>query len=605
MFLDDTACNLASINLMKMMNDKGAFDVQAFTHVVHIMITAQELLVDSASYPTKAIAERSHKYRTLGLGYANLGAMIMSLGMPYDSDDARQLAASITSLMSAVAYKCSQKLARIFGPFDGYQRNASSMLKVLGDHLECAMDTRDACGKLNAPMARIIADAATSIWTNVLSEGHKGHGFRNGQVTVLAPTGTIGFMMDCDTTGVEPDIALVKYKALAGGGMMKIVNQSVCGALKHLGYSDSDIAQILDYIEENDTIEGCNTVNELNLPVFDCAFKPKNGKRSIHYIAHLKMMAAVQPFLSGAISKTVNMPETVTPDEIAEVYMRGWKMGLKAVAIYRENSKRIQPLSADKDKGEGHELKRLAGKHATDDGIDPTMVIDILAKAIEAPDAYPIVAQALIDYTQATIRQVQAEQREKLPNTRASITHKFEVQGHEGYITIGMYDDGRPGEVFITMNKEGSTVRGLMDGLGVALSMCFQYGVPLSVLADKFEHTRFEPAGFTKNPQIPMAKSLLDYIFRWLSLTFPDGLYIAYTPAEVVGMAAGNIEDIKTAELQVGADPAEPGEDKTGIVVAEFQNQSDAPLCANCGSITVRNGSCYRCHNCGSSLGCS
>jgi len=610
----------------------GSFDIPTFIHVVNIIITAQELLVDNSSYPTKEICENSHTYRTLGLGYANLGALLMSWGMPYDSDAARGFAGAVTSLMTSSAYCMSQGLARVLGTFEGYERNEKSMTDVMLMHQRSSMDNRDFCEDKGLRHAQTVADTATSVWTGNLQRSHDGDGYRNAQVTVLAPTGTIGFMMDCDTTGVEPDIALVKYKALAGGGMMKLVNTTVRGALETLEYGEGDIAQIVEYIDENDTIEGCKTLKEEHLPVFDCAFKPMNGERSIHYMAHIKMMAAVQRFLSGAISKTVNMPENATPKQIAEVYMEGWKRGLKAVAIYRENSKRIQPLSVDKDKGEGHEQK-INLELDLDVQIPEPAVVDVISKALEDASSYPEVAQALADHTSVIIKQVQAEQRERLPDTRSAINHKFEVQGHEGYLNIGLYDDGRPGEIFITMNKEGSTVRGLMDGIGVALSIGFQYGVPLEVLADKFEHTRFEPAGFTKNKDIPMAKSLLDYIFRWLTMTFPEGRYVGYKQAEVVGLAFGkqaevvglafgNLEGIQHAEIQLG--DGTPVEINDGLVTttqdfsqvqpeepevhhgpAEFRNQDDAPVCANCGSITVRNGSCYRCHNCGSSLGCS
>jgi ribonucleoside-diphosphate reductase alpha chain len=591
MFLDDTACNLASINLMKF-SGSDHFDVKSFIHTVNIMITAQEILVDHASYPTRDICQRSHTYRTLGLGYANLGAMLMSMGVPYDSNEGRTIAASITSLMTGSAYNMSQGLAGVLGSFEAYDRNIDSFRRVMQLHLTHALDNRDAASDCGSQVARYVSDTATSVWSGTCQRAKEGKGFRNAQVTVLAPTGTIGFMMDCDTTGVEPDIALVKYKALAGGGMLKLVNKSVEGALKHLKYTDGDIGQIITYIDDNDTIEGCQELRDEDLAVFDCAFKPMNGLRSICYMAHIQMMAAVQPFLSGAISKTVNMPEDSTPTEIAAVFFEGWKSGLKAVAIYRENSKRIQPLSVDKDKGEGREVKASAA---------PADVVTTLELALEHPDDYPNITKALTDYTQTVIRQVQAEQREKLPDTRSSITHKFEVQGHEGYINVGMYDDGRPGELFVTMNKVGSTVRGMMDGIGIAVSMCFQYGVPLQVLANKFEHTRFEPSGFTKNKDIPMAKSLLDYIFRWLSMSFPGSRYIGYTPQETVGLAVGNIEDIKVAEVVLPDPTQEPEEHNPG----SFRNQDDAPPCSNCGSITVRNGSCYRCYNCGSSLGCS
>jgi ribonucleoside-diphosphate reductase alpha chain len=610
MFLDDTACNLASINLLKFLDDDGVFDTSKFTRVCDVLIVAQEILVDNASYPSEEICRRSHQYRTLGLGYANLGALLMRLGLPYDSDDGRALAGAVTSLMGAVAYRCSQELAAVLGPFERYEANRSPMLRVMGQHLEAAQSNKLASVNARSSMAHDIASTAVDVWTGV-ARTKANPGFRNAQVTVLAPTGTIAFLMDCDTTGVEPDIALVKYKALAGGGMLKIVNQSVDAALMHLSYSDVERSDIIQWVDEHDTVEGCNVLKEEHLPVFDCAFKPMNGVRSIHYDAHIRMMAATQPFLSGAISKTVNMPEHATPAEIVAVYQMGWDLGLKAVAIYRENSKRIQPLNVDADKGEGH---TPVAENISDTAVS---FIDMFAKAMEDPELYPAVSQAIADYTQTIIRQVQNERREKLPDTRSAITHKFEVQGHKGYINIGIYDDGRPGEMFITMNKEGSTVRGIMDGLGVAVSVCFQYGVPLSVLSSKFAHTRFEPSGFTKNKQIPIAKSLLDYIFRWMEISFPEGRYVGYsadhaTPTAVIDGTSRNGDQAftvsRTVHVESGsataiADIVQPA--VAQVDEATFQNQEDAPACPNCGSITVRNGACYRCHNCGESLGCS
>ncbi len=540
MFLDDTACNLASLNLMKFARPDGGFDVDRFTAAVDIFITAQEIIVDRASYPTEKIAFNSHLYRTLGLGYANLGALLMGLGHSYDSDEGRALAGSLTAVMHLAAFRQSARLAAIRGPFDTYAENRESMLRVVRQHVEAVRDIPSgAHDSLRA--------AAADLGDQVLALG-KVHGFRNAQVTVLAPTGTIGFLMDCDTTGIEPDIALVKYKLLAGGGMLKIVNQTVPMALKLLGYSPEQVKAILAHIDAQDTIEGAPGLRVEHLPVFDCAFKPRNGERSLGYMAHLKMMAAAQPFLSGAISKTVNMPRTATIDEIAHTYLEGWKMGLKAVAIYRDGSKRSQPVNSGKNKEQKTEATTAA-----------------------PPPAAP--------------------RRARLPDTRASITHKFEVAGHEGYLTVGLYPDGAPGELFITMAKEGSTVGGLMDAFGTAVSICLQYGVPVEALSRKFAHARFEPSGFTKNPDIPIAKSLVDYIFRWLQLTFVENtVELARPSASKSGMDGAPA----TADLA------------TQRVDKQFEHfMDDAPACDVCGSITVRNGACYKCFNCGNSMGCS
>ncbi|MFZ0034121.1 MAG: vitamin B12-dependent ribonucleotide reductase, partial [Sedimentisphaerales bacterium] len=445
MFLDDSACNLASLNLMKFRKEDGSFDVASFKNAVRLFIIAQEILVDNGSYPDKSITVNSHLFRPLGLGYANLGSLAMSLALPYDSDQARALAAAISALLTGAAYTASAEIASIKGPFKEFHKNADAMLKVINMHRQ---------NVLNIPEPHCpdyIRNAARDAWDQAFDAGSK-VGFRNAQVTVLAPTGTIGFMMDCDTTGVEPDIALVKYKLLAGGGMLKLVNKTVSMALDRLGYSAEDIKSICDYIDENETIEKAEKLNPAHLPIFDCAFKPRNGKRHIHYMAHLKMMAAVQPFISGAISKTINMPKESTTEEIAAAYMEGWKLGLKAVAIYRDGSKKLQPVSTQKHK----ETKAAA------EGSTPSRPF-----------------------------------RHRLPDTRQSITHKFSVAGHEGYLTVGLYEDGQPGELFITMAKEGSTVGGLMDVIGTCTSMALQYGVPLITLVDKFRHARFEPAGMT------------------------------------------------------------------------------------------------------------
>ncbi|HEX2799658.1 MAG TPA: vitamin B12-dependent ribonucleotide reductase, partial [Thermoanaerobaculia bacterium] len=475
MYLDDSACNLASLNLMKFVADDGEFDIEAYKHAVRIVLTAQEILVDNASYPTPLIEQNSHAFRPLGLGYANLGALLMNRGLAYDSDEGRAYAAAITAIMQGEAELQSARISRDQGgAFAGYAVNREPYLKVMNQH-------RDAAYRIPADQA-IPADmlaAARVVYDEALELGEE-HGFRNGQVSVLAPTGTIAFLMDCDTTGVEPDIALVKYKRLVGGGYLKIVNQTVPHALRELGYTAKQTEEIVAFIDEHDTIEGAPHLKAEHLSVFDCAFKPANGSRSIHYNGHLKMMAAVQPFLSGAISKTVNMPEHSTAAEIAQVYIDGWKLGLKAIAVYRDNSKRSQPLNTKKEGG------------------DSAVAAGTVASVPEAPKPY----------------------RRRLPDERAAFTHKFNVAGHEGYLTVGLYPDGQPGEIFLKMAKEGSTISGLMDAFATAVSVAMQYGVPLKDLVNKFSHLRFEPAGFTTNRDIPMAKSLIDYVFRYLATKF-------------------------------------------------------------------------------------
>ncbi len=533
MFLDDTACNLASLNLMKFVLSDGSFATDRFRSAVDIFITAQEIIVDRASYPTEQIAFNSHLYRTLGLGYANLGALLMAEGLSYDSDEGRSLAGAITAIMHLEAYCQSARLAKVKGPFEPYAANHKSMLRVIQQHVDAVQGIGQGC-------PAVLRGVAESLGEDVLALG-RSYGYRNAQVTVLAPTGTIGFLMDCDTTGIEPDIALVKYKLLAGGGMLKLVNQTVPMALKHLGHSKESISEIIEYISETDTIEGAPGLKDDHLSVFDCAFKPRNGTRSLHYQAHLRMMAAAQPFLSGAISKTVNMPKNATVEEIAETYLEGWKLGLKAVAIYRDGSKRSQPVNSGKEE----------------------------EKADSEEQGGP--------------------RRQRLPDTRHSLTHKFEVAGHEGYLNVGLYPDGSPGELFITMAKEGSTVGGLMDCFGTAVSICLQYGVPVEALNRKFMHARFEPSGFTKNPDIPMAKSLVDYIFRWLQLTF----------VEVKDSSPKIADTAPTPSVKMQRAGS-------GRVDAQFEHfMDDAPACDICGSITVRNGACYKCFNCGNSMGCS
>jgi ribonucleoside-diphosphate reductase alpha chain len=594
MFIDDSACNLASLNLMKFRREDGSFDVDSFKKAIRLFIIAQEILVDNGSYPEKSITENSHLFRPLGLGYANLGSVIMSQALPYDSDQARAFAAAVSAILTGTAYAASAEIASLKGSFEEFEKNTDDMLKVINMHRQHAHDIPES----HCP--DYLRNAAKDAWDEAFDAGSK-VGFRNAQTTVLAPTGTIGFMMDCDTTGIEPDIALVKYKLLAGGGMLKLVNKTVSMALDRLGYSADDIKSICDYIDENETIEGAEKLNPGHLPIFDCAFKPRNGKRHIHYMAHLKMMAAVQPFISGAISKTVNMPKESTAEEIGVAYTEGWKLGLKAVAIYR---------------------------------------------------ARPF--------------------RRRLTDTRQSITHKFSVAGHEGYLTVGLYEDAQPGELFITMAKEGSTVGGLMDVIGTCTSMALQYGVPLITLVDKFRHARFEPSGMTSSKDIPFAKSLIDYIFCWLGCQFIPGYADKNTPNRSAGpgtkvsrnttTARQLVEKTKDLAQKIAETKARvENKEKTAVhekmdfsvseqeakqpspaladrftgpanlistlvgsavtdpsgpllsevkVLEQFNAQfahfsGDAPACDVCGSLTVRNGTCYKCFNCGNSMGCS
>lgn len=559
MFLDDSACNLASLNLMRFRTPDGEFDVQSFEHAVDIVITAQEILVDNASYPTPAIEKNSHEYRPLGLGYANLGALLMARGLPYDGEEGMNYAATISAIMSGRAYSTSALIAKRIGPFRGYRINEKPFLNVIDMHRAHAYKISQ------LGVSRELLDAALRSWDVALSFGER-FGFRNAQISVIAPTGTIAFMMDCDTTGIEPDIALVKYKWLVGGGVIKIVNNTVPEALKRLGYSKPQAEEILQYLQDHDTIEGAPHLKHEHLQVFDCAFKPAKGTRSIHYMGHVKMMAAVQPFISGAISKTVNMPHDVSAGEIVETYVTAWKMGLKAIAIYRDGSKRTQPLTTT-IKEEKKELKP------------------------EEPVYRP--------------------QRRRLPDERAGITHKFTIQGNEGYLIVGLYSDGSPGEIFVVMSKEGSTISGLMDAFSTSISLALQYGVPLRVLVNKFIHTRFEPSGWTNNPEIRVAKSVVDYIFRWLGLKFlskddQDALGLTRTPEEPVETQT-KLAEPSTTRPQSDANTLEL---KGSRMVREdpelftFDPQSDAPACDNCGMIMVRNGSCYKCLNCGNTSGC-
>jgi ribonucleoside-diphosphate reductase alpha chain len=650
MFLNDTACNLASLNLMKFVREDGEFDVDAYRYAARLTITAQEILVDNASYPTPRIEENSHRFRPLGLGYANLGALLMSRGLAYDSDEGRNFAAALTAIMHGEAYKQSSIVARDHGgPFIEYRKNEKPFLRVIGKHRDAAYQIPE------AGVPKDVLAAAHVVYDEALALG-KDNGYRNAQVTVLAPTGTIAFMMDCDTTGIEPDIALIKYKKLVGEGFLKIVNQTVPAALRKLGYDPIEVDDILAHINSIETIEGAPHLRPEHLSVFDCAFKPVNGERSIHYMGHVRMMGAVQPFISGAISKTVNMPEAATAEEIENVYLEGWKQGLKAIAIYRDNSKRSQPLSTGKKKDQGS-------------AEDKATIEELTRQLAQAQ------AQAGLPH------------RRRLPVERTAITHKFEIAGHEGYITVGLYPDGQPGEIFLKMAKEGSTVSGLMDSFATTVSVALQYGVPLRDLVNKFAHVRFEPSGFTGNSEIPIAKSTVDYIFRWLASRFlspedkamlglidrsalaedsstPPALGGGSAPAalsspagqpaaalapqleegpsavdEALAPLTSKDTDIDAPPTQATAVAASPeaGDELTvlaknghanghaatgngkasngggggaitlslGTTNVAFKIQEDAPSCADCGSIMVRNGSCYKCLNCGSTSGCS
>ncbi|MBM3316565.1 MAG: vitamin B12-dependent ribonucleotide reductase [Candidatus Eisenbacteria bacterium] len=529
MFLDNSACNLCSLNLMKFVDDKGAFDPDAFRAAVAVLITAQEIIVDCASYPTEEIAGASYDYRPLGLGYANLGTLLMSQGLPYDSDEGRALAAAVTAIMTGQAYAASAEIARVTGPFKGFARNREAMMGVMRRH-------RDELSRINPDhLPRSLLRTARRVWDEAIEQGER-WGYRNAQTTVLAPTGTIAFMMDCDTTGIEPDLALVKYKKLVGGGILKMVNQAVPHTLARLGYAPAEAKKIIEHMEREETIEGAPGLKPQHLAIFDCAFRPRNGKRFIHHDGHVRMMAATQPFISGAISKTVNVPAETTPEQIAEIYLQAWKAGLKAIAIYRDGSKRAQPLS-------------LGGGDADQAGRVPV--------------------------------------RRRLPEERQSITHKFVIGDHEGYLTVGLYPEGTPGEIFIVMAKEGTVVSGLCDCFATTISIALQYGVPLKVLADKFIHTRFEPSGFTHHPEIRYAKSITDYIFRWLSLKF--------IPEE--GENPGSPAPAPAAPRAVAAAASGPAR--------TFVAGADAPICPECGSFMERSGSCHRCTECGSNNGCS
>ena len=548
-FVDDTACNLLSLNLMKFQAEDGTFDVDRFRRAVDVCFTGQEIIVSNASYPTPVIAKNSEALRPLGLGYANLGALLMSMGLAYDSDEGRRFAGAITAIMTGRAFAQSARMAQAKGPFSEFAKNREPMLRVMEKHRAAAYQVS------TSPESADVLEAARETWDDAVKLGRL-HGYRNAQATCLAPTGTIGLMMDCDTTGIEPDLALVKYKKLVGGGLLKIVNNTVPAALRKLGYESSEVKDIVEYIDENDTIEGAPQLLEEHLKVFDCAFKPVKGSRSIAPMGHVRMMAAVQPFISGSMSKTVNLPTEATVEDIQQTYLESWKLGLKCIAIYRDGCKRSQPLSTSLDKE-----KKVA---------------EVEYRAV----------------------------RRRLPDERKSITHKFDIGGHEGYLTVGMFEDGQPGELFVTMAKEGSTISGLMDAFATQTSYALQFGVPLKFMVDKFSHMRFEPSGFTKNKEIPIAKSIVDYIFRWMASHFlpvedQDEAGVVRRDAPVTPVAPADPKPITGgSELKVIATPS------SGVQKIAFIN-TDAPACPDCGAITVRSGSCYKCLNCGATTGCS
>ncbi len=672
MFLDDSACNLASFNLMKFVTSAGTFDVDAYRYAVDVLITAMDILVDNSGYPTESISKNSHDYRPLGLGYANLGALLMSFGLPYDSDAGRDFAACLTAILCGESYLQSSRLAercpalpsatpltqsvsREGGACPGFYVNREPFLDVIRMHraeVNKIGASRSSAEPFSVPQLDTLLDASRNCWDQALAHGEK-HGYRNSQVTVLAPTGTIGFMMDCDTTGVEPDLALVKYKKLVGGGMIKIVNNTVPAALFKLGYTSDQVDAIVSYIDATGTIEGAPGIRAEHLSVFDCSFKPAKGTRTIHYMGHVRMMAATQPFLSGAISKTVNLPNDATVDDIAEAYMESWRRGLKAVAIYRDGSKGVQPLNV----GDGKDAKSTRGNTALDavatqllaalarapfDATDiesltsqlkaqPATPVSVSAGAIESAARVALQAASDAMLVQQDPTAPPRAVRHRLAEERASLTHKFSIAGHEGYITVGLYPNGQPGEIFIRMAKEGSTVSGLMDAFATAISLSLQHGVPLRVLCEKFAHTRFEPSGWTGNEQIGFAKSIMDYIFRWLQIRFLSGqqlpLFAGLSGAGAAPESAAALQSPATRSVlssllatesivpEMNASAAPLAKDDLHLedrglyhaadAMRALVDMGDAPSCHTCGAIMVRNGSCYKCVECGSTSGCS
>jgi ribonucleoside-diphosphate reductase alpha chain len=700
MFLDNSACNLASFNLMKFVSSNGVFNIPEYRHAISVVITAMEILVDNSGYPTEKIARNSHDYRPLGLGYANLGALLMSFGIPYNSATGRDLAAALTAIMCGQAYLQSAVLAanapslasatpltasveRQGGACPGFYVNREPFLNVIRMHraeVNNIGKSRTSGEPFMLPQLEALIESSRECWDMALVYGER-YGYRNAQTTVLAPTGTIGFMMDCDTTGIEPDLALVKYKKLVGGGMIKIVNNTVPAALFKLGYNNDQVDAIVSYIDATGTIEGAPGIKPEHLSVFDCSFKPSKGTRSIHYMGHIKMMAATQPFLSGAISKTVNLPNEATPEDIAEAYAESWRQGIKAVAIYRDGSKGTQPLNTSMDAKKDASGLDVAGQRVLMQlaAGQPAAEADLKALEARISDKLEVTAKFVVSaagafqraldeiarattvpqLTAALATEPQSQDlnappraiRHRLQAERASITHKFSIAGHEGYITVGLYPTGQPGEIFIKMAKEGSTVSGLMDAFATSISLALQHGVPLRVLCEKFAHTRFEPSGWTGNEQIGYAKSLMDYIFRWLNLRFlsgeqltlfaglgPQAAPIPETPTILSGsdpdpdehnqlsrlaeeMAKRSFTGMGSTSAPSGSIAPEatisassassaPALQDRGLFHASDAMRSmyemgDAPSCSTCGAIMVRNGSCYRCMSCGSTSGCS
>jgi len=691
MFLDDSACNLASFNLLKFLTPGGQFDIPAYRHAITILSTAMEIIVDAAGYPTEQIAKNSHDYRPLGLGYANLGALLMAFGLPYDSDAGRDFAGTLTAILCGDAYWQSARIAESCAPLGaatpltqqngvsggacpGFYVNREPFLDVIRMHRAevnhigkpTITSPRTTVEPFSVPQLDQLIAASRDAWDGALAHGEK-FGFRNSQVTVLAPTGTIGFMMDCDTTGVEPDLALVKYKKLVGGGMIKIVNSTVPSALIKLGYNEAEVNAIVSYIDATGTIEGAPGIKPEHLAVFDCSFKPAKGTRSIHYMGHIKMMAAAQPFLSGAISKTVNLPQDCSVDDVAEAYMEAWRQGIKAVAIYRDNSKGTQPLNVTVQTDATKSTRAISGSG----GEAEKNLVEATAKlvALEAANAaLNRELQQILEASHQNSDSADAQEppravRHRLPAERASVTHKFGIAGHEGYITVGLYPNGSPGEIFIRMAKEGSTVSGLMDSFATAISISLQHGVPLRVLCEKFAHTRFEPSGWTGNPEIGYAKSIMDYIFRWIQMRFMSGHQLdlftgmgaapsiavegtVAAPDNTVSLAGGvdaaeqtttqaiseqdlfdnggGHEDRTPPQHGIAPEPTASGETSSpqGEAAASYPTEDrglyhasdamkslydmgDAPSCATCGAIMTRSGSCYRCMSCGSTSGCS
>jgi len=553
LFLDDTACNLSSINLMKFLDPKGAFDVELFRQSVRTMILAMEILVDASSYPTAPIAQNSHDFRPLGLGYANLGSLLMHYGLAYDSDAGRTLAAGVSAILSAEGYHMSSEVAKRMGPFAGFEKNRAPMLRVMSKHSRAAEQV-----PVNDPRLTPILTTAVDRWHDTVKAGEL-WGYRNAQISVIAPTGTIGLLMGCDTLGLEPELSLVKTKNLVGGGVMRMVNRTVPDGLSALGYSPEEIREIAAHVERTGTIEGAPGLDADDLTVFDCALAPIGGNRTIPPMGHLKMLGAVQPFLSGGASKTINLPNDATVEDIEKIYLEAWRYGIKSVALYRDNCKASQPF----DTGQG---KTVPGDSRT-------------------------------------------PARERLPDQRKALTHHFQVGGHDGYVTVGLYPDGRPGEIFFRVTKEGSTVNGLMDSLGISMSMALQHGVPLRDLVRKLAHLRFEPAGATNNPKIRFAKSIPDYVARWLAYEF-----LTEADRQAIGLEA----PAESGNGHGGAVAAPPAKASTSQTV-KFETKpldafnptpqggvsEDSPSCHICGGIMVRSGTCYACIVCGATSGCS